>query len=54
VPLGDHRRIWIQADGVLEQAGQPYGQDAGTAPDVQEPAAAIKAEVLSEESLELG
>jgi hypothetical protein len=54
VPLGDHRRIGIQADGVLEQAGQSYGKDAGTAPDVQEPSAAIQAEVLSEESVELG
>ena len=38
----------------LEQVGQSYGKDAGTAPDVQEPSAAIQAEVLSEESLELG
>ena len=54
MPLGDHRRIGIQADGVLEQVGQSYGKDAGTAPDVKEPSAAIQAEVLSEESLEPG
>lgn len=52
--LGDHRRIGIQADGGLKEVGQSYGEDAGTAPDVQEPPAAIQAEFLSEESLELG
>ena len=51
MPLGDHRRIGIQADGVLEQVGQSYGKDAGTAPDVQEPSAAIQAEFLNEQSL---
>ena len=52
--LGDHRRIGVKADGVLEQVGQSYGEDAGTAPDVQEPSAAVQAEFLSEESLEPG
>ena len=52
--LDDHRRIGVKADGVLEQAGQSYGKAAGTAPDVQEPSAAIQAEFLCEESLEPG
>jgi len=34
--------------------GQSYGEDAGTAPDVQESSAAIQAEFLCEESLEPG
>ena len=52
--LGDHRRIGVKADGALKQVGQSYGEDAGTAPDVQEPSAAIQAEFLCEESLEPG
>ena len=52
--LGDHRRIGVKADGALKQLGQSYGEDAGTAPDVQQPSAAIQAEFLSEESLEPG
>jgi hypothetical protein len=52
--LGDHRRIGVKTDGALEQVRQPYGEDAGTAPDVQQPPAAVQAEFLSEESLEAG
>src|SRR5580704_14585703 len=52
--LGDHLRIGVKADGALKQVGQSYGEDAGTAPDVQQPSAAIQAEFLSEESLEAG
>jgi hypothetical protein len=52
--LGDHRRIGVKADGALKQVGQSYGEDAGTAPDVQQPSAAIQAEFLSEQSLEPG
>jgi hypothetical protein len=52
--LGEHRRIGVKADGALKQVRQSYGEDAGTAPDVQQPAAAIEAELLSEESLEPG
>jgi hypothetical protein len=33
---------------------QSYGKDAGPAPDVQQPSAAIQAEFRSEESLEPG
>ncbi len=52
--LGDHRRIGVKSDGALKQVGQPYGEDAGTTPDVQQSSAAIQAEFLSEESLEPG
>jgi hypothetical protein len=53
-PLGDHRRIGVKADGALKQVRQSYGEDSGTAPDVQQPSAAIQAEFISEESLEPG
>ena len=52
--LGDHRRIGVKADGARKEAGQSYGEDAGTAPDVQESPAAIQAEFRCEESLEPG
>ncbi len=41
--LGDHRRIGVKADGALKQVRQSCGEDTGTAPDVQQPSAAIQA-----------
>ena len=52
--LGDHRQIGIKADGGLRQVGHSYGKHPGTAPDVQEPSAAIQAEFFGEQSLDQG
>jgi hypothetical protein len=49
--LGDHLRIGVQADSFLGQAGEAHGEDAGAAPDVQEPSAAIQAKFLGKKSL---
>jgi pimeloyl-ACP methyl ester carboxylesterase len=54
-PMPLRRRLtrWLDAPGMLsflEQAGQAHGEDAGAAPNVQEPSAAIQAKFLSKKS----
>jgi len=36
--FGEHRRVGVETDRLLEQLGEPDGQDAGAAPAVEEPA----------------
>jgi hypothetical protein len=45
------RHAQVQADSFLEQAGEAHGEDAGAAPNVQEPSAAIQAKLPSKKSL---
>jgi hypothetical protein len=43
----------VEADGLLEQRGEPDGQDAGSTASAEEPAAAVKPELTDEDALEL-
>jgi hypothetical protein len=49
--LGKHLRSGVQADRLLEQGGEAHGEDAGAAPNVQKPSAAVEAKFLSKKSL---
>jgi len=51
--LGEHGRVGIQADRLLEQVGEPDSKDAGTATSIEEPPAPIQIQLLAENSLEL-
>jgi hypothetical protein len=40
--FGDHGRIRIEADRLLEQVGESRGEDAGAAASVEEPSSSVQ------------
>ena len=51
--FGEHRRIGVEADRVLEEMREPDGEDAGAAAAVEEPPPSVQTELLGEHGLEL-
>jgi hypothetical protein len=52
--FGEHCRIGVEADRVLEQVGESDGEDPGPAATVEESSGSIKVELGGQDSLELG
>jgi hypothetical protein len=50
--LGEHRRVGVEADRLLEQMREPDRGDAGAAAAVEEPPAPVEPELLGEHGLE--
>jgi hypothetical protein len=51
--FGEHGRVGVEADHLLEQVGEPDSEDARAAPAVEEPPDPIQIQLLAEDSLEL-
>lgn len=51
--FGEHRRVGVEADRLLEQVGESDGEDAGAAAAVEEPPAPVQTQFLGENGLEL-
>ena len=52
--LGEHGRVGVEADRLLEQVGEADGEDARPAAAVEQPSAPVQLELLGKNSLELG
>jgi hypothetical protein len=51
--FSEHGRVGVEADRLLEQMGEPDGEDAWPATSIEEPAGPIQIQFLAENSLEL-
>jgi hypothetical protein len=49
---GEHRRIGVEPDHLLEQMGEPHREDAGATAGVEEPPAAVQRQLPLQQSLE--
>ena len=51
--FGEHRRVGVEADHILEQVGEPDGENAGPAAAVEQPPMPVQPQFLRENGLEL-
>jgi hypothetical protein len=51
--FGEHRRVGVETDRLLEQVGESDGEDARSAASIEEPAGPVQIQFLAEHSLEL-